>query len=85
MLWLNFIFENLFFQNLLYILFFKKRATFFNNFVGFINLREVRYRMKTKNTAFKGIILFLLILLCIGVAYAAEDTITDNPNLNYDS
>ena len=39
MLWLNFIFENLFFQNLLYILFFKKRATFFNNFVGFINLR----------------------------------------------
>ena len=38
--------------------------------------------MKTKNTAFKGIILFLLILLCIGVAYAAEDTITDNPNLN---
>ncbi len=41
--------------------------------------------MKTKNTAFKGIILFLLILLCIGVAYAAEDTITDNPNLNDDS
>ena len=41
--------------------------------------------MKTKNTAFKGIILFLLILLCIGAAYAAEDTITDNPNLNDDS
>ena len=38
--------------------------------------------MKTKNTAFKGIILFLLILLCIGAAYAADDTITDNPNLN---
>ena len=56
-----------------------------NNFVGFINLREVKYRMKTKNTAFKGIILFLLILLCIGAAYAAEDTITDNPNLNDDS
>ncbi len=38
--------------------------------------------MKTKNTVFKGIILFLLILLCIGAAYAADDTITDNPNLN---
>ena len=34
--------------------------------------------MKTKNTAFKGIILFLLILLCIGAAYAADDTITGN-------
>ena len=34
--------------------------------------------MKTKNTAFKGIILFLLILFCIGAAYAADDTITGN-------
>ena len=34
--------------------------------------------MKTKNTVFKGIILFLLILLCIGAAYAADDTITGN-------
>ena len=38
--------------------------------------------MKTKNTALKGLILFLLILLCIGAAYAADDTITDNSNLD---
>lgn len=38
--------------------------------------------MKTKNTALKGLILFLLILLCIGAAYGAEDTITDNSNLD---
>ena len=34
--------------------------------------------MKTKDTAFKGIMLFLLILFCIGAAYAADDTIIDN-------
>ena len=38
--------------------------------------------MKTKDTVFKGIILFSLILLCIGAAYAADDTIIDNSNIN---
>ena len=38
--------------------------------------------LKTKNTAFKGLILLLLIMLCIGAVSAAEDTISDDCNLN---